>query len=72
MDCGEARSEEPGVTSGEKGGGSEAELGDDISVAFGDALDESMEAEPTQVVGHPAENWLGTKPSSGAMWSRSS
>ena len=48
------RAEQAVVGSGEEQGNAQAEVGDVVTEAFGDALDEAVQAEPAQLIGDGA------------------
>jgi hypothetical protein len=59
--------EQPAVGSGEKQRRPKAEVRDEVAVGAGDALDQPVESQATQVVAHlPLVMALGGRPSSGA------
>ena len=45
---------ETSVRAGEEKGRPQTEGGDSIAMSLGDSLDHAVQAEPSQVVGHPA------------------
>ena len=54
----QARTEETGVGAGEEEGAAEAVPGEAVAVRVGEALDQAVEAEAAEVVGHPARGEL--------------
>ncbi len=54
MDVGEAVADDPRIGTGEEERRAEPEVGEPVSVRRGDALDEPVQAEASEVVGHAA------------------
>ncbi len=57
-DLGQTGAEEAGVGAGEEEGATEAVPGEAVAVGVREALDQAVEAEPAEVVGHPARGEL--------------